>query len=137
MNAKLIACAESVVTDAQTNVVSFFNLIEELSAPNVPFAVSRITCVVLLERLQVEPAIATVRLVARNNGVELFSQIVNVNFQDKLRTRVLGIVGGMVVNAPGVVTFSAYDAAGALLGEWAIMVAVAAPQVVVAAPAPA
>lgn len=98
---KLMLCAESVVRDVDTNTVSAFNLIEEISAPGFPLFVPKLTVLAILERDAADPTAPSAELVMTIDGLQLHKSPVRVEFQDKLRTRAIITYGGVPIPKPG------------------------------------
>lgn len=109
-----------MVTDAQTNSISIFNLLEEITAIGVPFLIPKLSFFILLRREELEPNESTCTLIIRNNDSELIRHSIQINFQRKLNNRLIATFGGLLINATGNVSVTLVDAENAQLGTWRI-----------------
>jgi hypothetical protein len=122
MKALAVLCAESVVTDASSNQISIFNVIETIQAQQVPFVIPKVALLTILERTNEETEQTPVTIVVLCNDAHIFTHVINVHFQGKFRTRLVGNIGGLVVPAPGPLKFSVRSDAGDELGNWTVPV---------------
>lgn len=133
MDARLAFCSEGLAIDGQTNSVSVFNIIEEMTVAGAPFVIPKINFYVLLCREQIEPENSNVTTVVQCNNVQLVRNTVPLAFNGKLVSRVSVTVGGLVVPALGSLRFQLLDQDDHPLGEWTIPVH--APPLIVPNPA--
>jgi hypothetical protein len=125
----LALCAESAIRDAQTNVFSLINIIEELPTPALPALLAKCTYFFRIEKEPVDPLIATFRLVLRNNEHVLSDNNLVVDFENKQATRLVAAANGLIVANPGTLTAVLYFGE-ATLGHWRVPITVGAPMVV-------
>jgi hypothetical protein len=98
---QLMLCAETVLRDAETNTVSAINLIEEIPSPGFPLFVPKMTVMMLLERQATDSATPAAELKMTLDGMDLHRGPVRIDFQDKLRSRVIVTYNGIPIPKPG------------------------------------
>jgi hypothetical protein len=129
MDLTLLICCETCVQDVRTNVLSIFNLIDELAASAFPVAIPKLTVVAALRRTMEEPAVLSTRLRGTLNNQQLFDLELPLDFQTKPRTRAIGEMQGVLIPAAGRLRIGLYRDQ-AELGGWDIEIfAVGAPRV--------
>ena len=88
MKIKSLVVCESCIIDAQSNNISFINIIEEFHAIGFPIIIPKLTVVVLLERKSVEEnEIVPMNIKATINGDEILDKQINPDFKGKLKAR--------------------------------------------------
>jgi len=109
IKSKLMFCAEGIVIDAQSNNVSVFNIIEEVTPESLPLFFARFTVFILLERdASDDPSEIECSLRIALNDTNTFDQQVTANFQDKKRTRNVVVFGGLPITQPGTLKVSCW-----------------------------
>lgn len=97
----LAVCAESVVRDADTNLISIFNVFEELTVPAFPVALAKLSVLFILERDSSDPDQVECIAVLLNGEREINRVQITADFEDKPRTRVIIVAQGLVIENPG------------------------------------
>jgi len=102
---RLFLCAEGAVFDQQTNNLSIFNIIEQAQGVAFPLLLSRLAVIATLarERTDGEPENGIVRVSL--NDKEIHRWDCPLSFQNKLRTRTILRVGGLMIPSPGDLRF--------------------------------
>jgi hypothetical protein len=118
---KLALCAETTVRDAQNNLVSIFNIIEDIVSQSFPLAIPKISCFFLVVREDNDPESEefSLRFTIDNEETNRFP--VQGNFQGKLRNRITTVVHGLLVPRPGCFSASLWLSEDKL-GQWDINV---------------
>lgn len=138
MNCNLAVCSEGASVDSSSNLLSIFNVIDEITAQAFPTVIPKVTIVFLVEKTEGDPELVPAHLVIRHNERDFVRQPVSIDFQNKLRMRLVVSFVGVVLSAPG-------DLVAALmindqeLGRWRIAViqsALPPPQIVIEPVAP-
>jgi hypothetical protein len=98
--------SEGVSRDAETNTMSIFHIIENINSPSFPLFIQKLVVLNLFERLSVDPPIfdSTVRVLI--NELQLHEVPIRINFEDKLKSRAILTVGGLVIPNPGTLIFN-------------------------------
>ena len=103
---RLAVCAQSTVRDAESNQVSIFNILEDVWASSFPLVFPSVHAVFMLTREDGDPGQPDFRLrVSQGRHGEDVVPI-NVNFEDKRRTRALVRLEGLPIRAVGLVRFA-------------------------------
>ncbi len=97
----LSVCAESIVRDVTTNNVSVLNIIEEINTPSFPVAIQKLSSLFYLVRNEKDAAVNELSIRFIINGEEINRFPVHSDFQDKLKTRVIVNLQGLVIPGPG------------------------------------
>jgi len=105
MKTKLFLVCESAVIDRNTNNLSIFNILEEISAQGFPLIIPKLFVVYVLERKESEDASPEFNLRIIQEKKYLFDKTFTVNFQDKMRTRQLIELQGFTLTKSGHLTF--------------------------------
>jgi hypothetical protein len=118
----LMLVAEGVVIDNESNLLSVFNVLEEITPFGFPFLIQRLATVTTTEK---DPEDASI---PPNCSVQflldqdvLLDTPANINFQDRPRNRFKLTVGGLVIPRPGRLTVRLV-VAGAILQSYAITI---------------
>jgi len=98
---KLLLCAQGVVRDTDSNMISIFNILENLQAAGFPFFMQQMDVFALFERLPEDPAQHDILFRLSIGETELLASPLAVDFQDKLRNRSTLHIRGLVVPQPG------------------------------------
>lgn len=101
----LVTCARGAAVDRYTNVLSVFEIIEELVPQSYPLWYPEIIMISMYEREQADPCKTDVDIVVRLNDKELFRRKVPLDFGDQPRHRAIIRLHGLAIENPGVVTF--------------------------------
>lgn len=122
MQVPFFVCAQSAAIDLQRNTISLFHIIEEWNSPSFPLALLPFTIAAILVRTGEEPnAVEGFEIVAAHEGQELMRHPTQVNFQGRLRLRILLEIGGLSVASPGIVLTS-LQRGGTPIASWPISV---------------
>jgi hypothetical protein len=98
----LILCAEGVVIDTDSNLVSAFNLLEEIVPAGFPFLLPRLSVLSSVERDMNDPAIPAGCSIRFQLDDEVIFQVASeVNFADRPRSRYRLVLAGLVIPRPG------------------------------------
>lgn len=114
IESKILLCADGIVRDAESNNISIFNIIEELSSRGFPTFRPNFSCFSSLERATEDSQEYDLQLKVFNNSVELATINAHVNFQDKMRNRLIIGIQGLVIPDPGILKIILYDGERAL-----------------------
>lgn len=101
INCKISMCAESVVVDNNTNKASVFNIIEEVKAHGFPALTRKLVYFFFMTRDKTNANLHKGSLVISLDGEELNRFPVQIDFQDKLKTRAIIIIEGYLIPKPG------------------------------------
>jgi hypothetical protein len=104
--------AQGVVRDADTNNVSIFSIMEGILAQGFPFFIQHIVFLVMWDRDAEDIAHVPVRFAIMLDGEQLHEQSLDIDFQDKLKSRMTVNIQGLVVPKPGKLTFLASPSTG-------------------------
>lgn len=118
---KLFFCSESAAIDMRLNTLSAFHIAEELNAPVFPVAIPKLTAIIIFTREQGDPDDPTVQMTISLGGRSLFQNPLVVNFSQRLSTRAVVDINGLVLLAPGTLRFSVRDGEREL-GTWDIVI---------------
>jgi hypothetical protein len=100
----LVVCAESVVRDAETNSISVFNILEDISSAAFPVALPKLSVLFILERDLSDPEQATCLITLRMGNHPIGQATIEGDFEGKLRTRAILVAQGVVISEPGILT---------------------------------
>jgi len=106
MHAILCFASEGVIRDTQTNNISAFNILEQISSPGFPLFMQKMFFFCLLEREEGDPATVELRVIASNNDQTIVEVGSTVNFQEKNRNRLIIQIGGLAIPSPGKLVFT-------------------------------
>ncbi|MGQ0546295.1 MAG: DUF6941 family protein [Betaproteobacteria bacterium] len=127
--AKLVAWADNVIVDQQTNNTSLIEVIEEITAPAFPLVIPRLCVFFLLEKQEGDQDRIQGEVRFTSNGVETNRFAMDVNFQGKLRARQIVMLGGFLVREPGILKTSLIIGEREIASYEVPVMGVAAPQV--------
>jgi hypothetical protein len=85
----------------RTNRLSLFHLMDGLAAQAFPIVLPTLMFLAWLERSAKEAATGDMTLRLKLRGREIANLPLGYDFQDKLRTRIITEIGGVVVDSPG------------------------------------
>jgi uncharacterized protein DUF6941 len=129
MQCELFAVAQSAVVDIATNRLSIFNIWDEIITPSIPAFVPSVTLAAVLKREENEPNEIEIQIVVTLNGHSVAQLPTGASFQEKLKTRLIVNMQGMVFTEQGVCEI-AIRYGDASLAVWRILVnLIAQPQV--------
>jgi hypothetical protein len=102
----LMVCSEAVSRDAETNTISIFTIFENFNSPSFPLLIPKLVVFNLFERVSDDPQIfdCTVRVLI--NELQLHEVPIRINFEDKMKSRTILTVGGLLIPNPGILTFN-------------------------------
>jgi hypothetical protein len=103
MITKLALCSREVVRDAATNNISVFSIFEALSAAGFPLLLNPFSALFVLEREHGDATEVPARFQLLLGDTELLTAPTQINFEDRMRTRQMVRLNGLVITAPGVV----------------------------------
>lgn len=119
MKTVLVACAESALVDQQTNKLSLFGILEELSGAGFPGFIPSAAFVIVLEREPKEPSTFDLVLTIDIGGNKIFETPIKMQFQGLLRSRAVASMQAVPILGPGIMTFSARHGRK-VLGSWSV-----------------
>lgn len=121
MKVLMLACAETVIRDEDTDRLTLVNLIDAISTPAFPHLVGSFSIVAIYHINEGEPTdqLVTVRL--ENNGNLISEQNTHVYFGDLIGNRTITKVNGLVIGEPGRFSVSIHQE-DVELGRWEIPV---------------
>lgn len=102
MRQLLSVCSESVVIDRATNRMSIFSVVDELRLEQFPAALTKITILFGLERESNDPQTFDGVITFGRDGRELNRWPVSGDFGERPRLRLIPVVQGLVIPAPGI-----------------------------------
>jgi hypothetical protein len=120
---KLAVCAESVVRDGETNTVSVFNILEEITALSFPAAIPKLSVLFMLERENDDPDRIDCLITFTLGEKELGRAEMEGNFEDKFRNRLMLVVQGVMLPEPGILSVN-LTVDGKPMGGWQALVRV-------------
>jgi hypothetical protein len=105
LTVRLAACAQEIIRDAASNNISLINIYEGLTAQGFPVVFPKFAALIILDREDGDPTHYDGQFEIVLGENRLLTGTMAVNFEDKLRTRQMINVAGMVVEAPGRLAF--------------------------------
>ncbi|SRR6266540_3495923 len=136
MRCLLTICCESAVVDQINNRLSIFNVIDELTVQQFPAVFAKVTLVFLVEREEGDEQQFEARLAISHSGNEIVTSPISANFADRPRLRMIPVIQGFVIAAPGVYRVAFWHG-DRELGYWEFTVTPGqAPQVINASASP-
>jgi hypothetical protein len=119
MKTIFFACSESSSLDAQTNRISLFHILEDVSVTAVPIFLYSLAVVAILERDDAEATVQDMLINIENDG-KLVGQIpTQVNFLEHKRSRTLTLIQGVMIPSIGTLDV-VLNHGGRELGRWPI-----------------
>lgn len=107
LSAKFILWAKSASVDSQTNSLSIFEVIEELTTPQLPGVLSDTKLVTLFERNpEKDPSVFDCQLIVKNADKTIGSQKFQLDFKGLKRNRLVIMVPPFKLEKEGNLTFS-------------------------------
>src|SRR5262245_47594205 len=97
---RLAVCAESVVRDVETNLISVFNIYEQVRSQVFPILMPKLNCLFILTRDVGDVQTVTGAVQFTVGGEEVLRTPLTVDFQDKFLTRQTIVVQGFPIPAP-------------------------------------
>ncbi len=98
---KILLCAQGVVRDAESGSISIYNVMEGISAPGFPVFVQHLDVFALLERAAEDPGTFPCDLRIFHGTTQIIASQIGIDFQDKLRSRSIAHIQGLVIATPG------------------------------------
>lgn len=114
-------CAESIVTDKETGVISIFNILEQISAEGFPLHIQKLGVVNQLLRDDGDPEQITVNLQIKLNDNNLYNFNGAIDFKGAFRSRLVANINGLQIPGPGKLSFN-FDYDGNRIGSYVIEV---------------
>jgi hypothetical protein len=105
MRVLLSVVAQGFARDADTNVVSLFNILENINGEGFPILVQTFVFFTLFEKEADEPQRYRATFSANLEGKALFTQQFDFDFQGRNRARSFNKVEGLVLPSPGNLEF--------------------------------
>lgn len=102
MRCILSLCCESAVVDQIKNRLSVFNIVDDFTVEQFPAVLAKATLVFVVEREEDEEEQFEAILVVSHSGNEVFRSPLDANFLQKNRLRMIPVIQGFVMAAPGV-----------------------------------
>jgi hypothetical protein len=93
--------ADGAVVDQQSNRISIFNLLEELSAPGFPAMHTQMAIIAILDRTQDEPSEPQMSIRIVINQTELITTPIVPSFGEFTRARLVANLSGLAIPEPG------------------------------------
>ena len=101
---KLILCADYVLLDSQTNSVTAFSIIEDITPEGFPVFLPRFSILSVLERDPEDPDSIVTKVDVSLDDQSVYSAEGPIEFQGKKRSRHITILGGLPIPKPGVLS---------------------------------
>ncbi len=102
LSSNALLCAEGVVRDAETNNISIFNILEEVSSADFPIYFQHFFVFAAAEKNGNGSAKMICHLEVGLNGETLLSIPFTLDFQGKPRAKAVISIAGLMVPAPGI-----------------------------------
>jgi hypothetical protein len=115
----LAVCAEHVLMDRLTNLISVVNVLERVTPESFPVVVPRFACLFIHTREQVDSQHLDGVVTFKLGDQELMRGPVQVDFASGLISRSVLRLQALVIPAPGVLRVS-LELGGAVTAEWKI-----------------
>lgn len=103
---KLCLVAEGIIRDADNNLISTYNIFEELIVQGFPLFIQKIGFLAIWEKDNDDSDIHQTTFRVDLNGSQLMSQNIEINFAGKTRNRSVVAINGLVLTQPGTLKFS-------------------------------
>lgn len=97
----LAVSAESVIRDAETNMVSAVNIFDEINSQSFPLLMPKLSCLFLFGREEDDAGESDATVSFTHPNGQLFQTLLPLDFQGKLRLRSMVVLQGFVIPAPG------------------------------------
>ena len=120
----LMLCAEGVVRDAETNNVSVFNILEQISSQTFPMLVQKVAVLNILSKDNEDKDEFELFLRFVCNQDELMKKPFRVMFGNKQRTRSVFQINGLVIPEPGKFEFQLLDKEDNVISRYDIHVGI-------------
>jgi hypothetical protein len=98
-------CSEGVALDRQSNNVTVYNVIEEITSVGFPLLIPKLFLLASFAREGGDPDEAQIRIRVTAGETEVFNQAMSIRFQGKSRTRVIIQLAGTTVPGVGSLCF--------------------------------
>ena len=103
LSVRLLACAQGVIRDADTNQCTVINLVENLVVPSLPFVVPSLCLFAIIERGIRDPTSCTCSVRVRLNDAEVFGRDLAIDFGPALRNRTILYLEELPIDRAGVI----------------------------------
>jgi hypothetical protein len=118
---RLFFCSDSSAIDGRRNTISAFHIVENLWTPIFPIAIPSLSVIALLTRDQTDQQSVEYQLQVHLGGQQLLSHPLRASFLQQATARVIAEIHGLVVPAPGTLSFSAREG-DQIKASWAVLV---------------
>ena len=122
MKLKYMIVAQGVVRDKVSNLISIFNIYEELTAKSFPIAIQRMGVAAFFDRSKGDPGKAKIIFELKLGRELLMSRNITISFEKLMKNRTLINIDGLIVNSPGNLIFLFRDKDRKLLNSYTIKV---------------
>lgn len=102
---RICLVAQGVVRDAEGGGISVFNIMEGITAQGFPLFVGRMGFLATWEKEQDDPDVYHATFEIKINDQKLHGSTIDVDFKGKNRNRTIMAIQGVVVPAPGELSF--------------------------------
>lgn len=109
IESNLILCAEGVIRDAETNNISIFNILEELTAESYPILIQKSALFTVLTKEEDDPDKPDLKFLLFNNDELVNEHKLKVDFRGKTKSRTIIRLGGIPFHNPGKAHFKVID----------------------------
>ncbi|MHB0914215.1 MAG: hypothetical protein ACYC5A_02135 [Thermoleophilia bacterium] len=106
ISCQLAACAEIAIRDFDSNNATLINIIEEIPSQTFPTALFKLTAFFLIRREEGDEQRPECKLKITMNGDIVGEKPLDIDFEDKLGSRVSIVVQGLPLLEPGLLKFS-------------------------------
>jgi hypothetical protein len=96
--------SRSASVDTQSGLLSIFEVLESINAPQLPALLQEFVFITLLERADGEPDLHDGTIVLSLDGQVLHSQKMPIDFGKRKRSRLLVRLGGLEIPRPGILS---------------------------------
>ena len=102
----LMLCADGIIRDAETNLISVFKIYENIVPEGLPLFIPRFMILAFLQRDDSDPSEIKCTLRITLNEEKILEQALNINFKGKARNRTIINVGGLPIPKQGMLETS-------------------------------
>ncbi len=102
---KVMVAAEGIVRDAETNNISVFNILENLSVTSFPLFMQKLYVLCYIRREDGDPTQIDCEIKVSINDDELVAMPLRLDFLDQNVNRATGLIQGLAIPSPGTLHF--------------------------------
>lgn len=106
ISSRLAVCADTILQDAATNSVSAINLVEVIESNRFPITLPRLTALFLLVKDPSDEERQAGQVTIQHGGSSVYTEPVTIDFKAAEWTRLIVVVGGLVIPGPGELVMS-------------------------------